>query len=68
MSLAAVERDRAGWERLSASLKPEGHAFISGRALAAGDGRLFDDVSPIDGRRICAVARCGPADVAAVYA
>ncbi|HEV8018262.1 MAG TPA: aldehyde dehydrogenase [Steroidobacteraceae bacterium] len=68
MSLAAVERDRAGWERLSASRKPEGRAFISGRAVAAADGRVFDDVSPIDGRSICAVARCGPADVAAAVA
>ncbi len=68
MSLAAAERDRAGWERLSASFRPEGRAFISGRAVPAGDGRVFDDVSPIDGRSICAVARCGPADVAAAVA
>jgi len=69
MSTSAVQRDRRSWERLSATLQPEGRAFIAGRPVAAGDGRVFDDVSPIDGSSICAVARCGPADVdAAVLA
>jgi acyl-CoA reductase-like NAD-dependent aldehyde dehydrogenase len=68
MSLAAVQRDRVGWERLSASLTPDGRAFIGGRAVPASDGRVFDDTSPIDGRSVCAVARCGPADVAAAVA
>ncbi len=63
MSLAALTRDRPAWERLSADLRPEGRAFIAGRPVAAADGRVFDDVSPIDGRSICAVARCGPTDV-----
>ena len=68
MSTSAVQRDRRTWEQLSATLKPEGRAFIAGRAVAAGDGRVFDDVSPIDGRIICPVARCGAADVAAAVA
>jgi acyl-CoA reductase-like NAD-dependent aldehyde dehydrogenase len=65
MSTATIERDRSTWERLAASQRPEGRAFIAGRLVPARDGRMFDDVSPIDGSTICPVARCGPADVAA---
>jgi len=68
MSTSAVQRDRSAWERLSANLKPEGRAIIAGRPVPANDGRVFEDVSPIDGRQICAVARCGPADVATAVA
>jgi acyl-CoA reductase-like NAD-dependent aldehyde dehydrogenase len=68
MSTSALQRDRRSWERLSAEIKPEGRAFIDGRPVAAADGRVFDDVSPIDGTSICAVARCGPDDVAAAVA
>jgi acyl-CoA reductase-like NAD-dependent aldehyde dehydrogenase len=64
VSTAAVQRDRSAWERLAATLKPEGRAFIGGRSVPARDGRVFEDVSPIDGRSICAVARCGAEDVA----
>jgi acyl-CoA reductase-like NAD-dependent aldehyde dehydrogenase len=63
MSTAAVRRDRPAWERLAAQLKPEGRAFIQGRPLAAADGRVFADVSPIDGRTLCEVARCGSAEI-----
>jgi gamma-glutamyl-gamma-aminobutyraldehyde dehydrogenase len=68
VSTPALERDRGTWERLAASLKPEGRAFIAGRLVPARDGRVFEDLSPIDGRAICAVARCGPEDVAAAVA
>ena len=68
MSTSALHRDRAAWERLSATLKPEGRAFIAGRLVDARDRRVFDDVSPIDGSSICSVARCGPEDVAAAVA
>src|SRR5215469_8421216 len=64
MSTSAVQRDRGAWERLSANLKPEGRAFIAGRPVPANDGRVFEDVSPIDGKSIGPVARCGPTDVA----
>jgi hypothetical protein len=50
MSTSAVQRDRSGWERLSASVRPEGRALIAGRPVAARDGGVFDDVSPIDGK------------------
>jgi hypothetical protein len=63
MSTSALERDRPAWERLSASLKPQRRVFIGGRFAPALDGGVFDDVSPIDGRVICQVARGRAADV-----
>src|SRR3984893_12759598 len=68
MSTPAIQRDPGAWERLSATRKPQGRAFIAGKAVAARDGRVFDDVSPIDGQSICHVARCGAADVEAAVA
>jgi acyl-CoA reductase-like NAD-dependent aldehyde dehydrogenase len=68
MNTSAAQRDRSGWERLSANLKPEGRAFIAGRPVPANDGRVFEDVSPIDGKAIGPVARCGPTDVAIAVA
>jgi acyl-CoA reductase-like NAD-dependent aldehyde dehydrogenase len=63
MSTSALQRDRPTWERLAASVKPEGRAFIGGRLVPALDGQVFDDVSPIDGRVIAQVARGRAADV-----
>jgi acyl-CoA reductase-like NAD-dependent aldehyde dehydrogenase len=63
MSTASLKRDRATWERLAAAARPQGRAIIAGHAVAALDGRVFDDVSPIDGAVIAQVARCGAADV-----
>jgi len=63
MRTSAIERDRPAWEHLAATLKPQGQAFIAGRPVPARDGRVFNDVSPIDGQRICEVARCGAAEV-----
>jgi acyl-CoA reductase-like NAD-dependent aldehyde dehydrogenase len=63
MSTPALERDRPAWERLSASLQPEGRAFIGGRFVPALDGEVFDDVSPIDGKVITQVARGRAADI-----
>jgi acyl-CoA reductase-like NAD-dependent aldehyde dehydrogenase len=63
MTAEARARDRRGWEALAATLKPEGRAFIAGRSVPATDGRVFEDLSPIDGRAICEVARCGADEV-----
>jgi acyl-CoA reductase-like NAD-dependent aldehyde dehydrogenase len=68
MSTPALQRDRGTWERLAASVRPEGRAFIAGRPVAARDGGVFDDVSPIDGKVLCQVARCRSADVDAAVA
>jgi acyl-CoA reductase-like NAD-dependent aldehyde dehydrogenase len=63
MSTNAAARDRRSWERLSATLAPQGRAFIAGRPVDAFDGRVFEDVSPIDGKGFCQAARCGAAEV-----
>jgi acyl-CoA reductase-like NAD-dependent aldehyde dehydrogenase len=63
MPATVSQRDRAHWAELAAQIRPEGRAFIGGRLVPARDGRTFDDVSPIDGRVICRVARGGPEDI-----
>ena len=56
-------RSRVEWEAQSLALRPEGRALIDGRLRAASSGRVFDKLSPIDGKRIGAVARCDSADI-----
>ena len=41
----------------------DGRAFINGERVAARDGQTFDCMSPVDGRVLTAVARCGGPDV-----
>ncbi|MFM6985411.1 MAG: aldehyde dehydrogenase [Hydrogenophaga sp.] len=41
----------------------DGRALINGERVAARDGQTFDCISPVDGRWLTAVARCGPSDV-----
>jgi gamma-glutamyl-gamma-aminobutyraldehyde dehydrogenase len=41
----------------------DGRAFIGGRRVGAASGETFECLSPIDGRRLAAVARCRDADV-----
>jgi acyl-CoA reductase-like NAD-dependent aldehyde dehydrogenase len=49
--------------------KFDGRAFIDGQRVAARDGQSFDCISPVHGRRLASVARCGQADIdAAVVA
>jgi gamma-glutamyl-gamma-aminobutyraldehyde dehydrogenase/4-guanidinobutyraldehyde dehydrogenase/NAD-dependent aldehyde dehydrogenase len=40
-----------------------GQALINGQRVHAADGQTFDKHSPVDGRLLAAVARCGAADV-----
>ena len=68
MNTSAIPRDRETWEHLAGKLRPEGRAIIDGHPRAAQDGRVFEDVSPIDGRVICEVARGGATDVALAVA
>jgi acyl-CoA reductase-like NAD-dependent aldehyde dehydrogenase len=63
MAITAAQRDRRGWDALAAAQQPEGRAFINGRLVGARDGRVFKDISPIDGQVIASVARCGAVDV-----
>ena len=46
----------------------DGRALINGRRSAAQDGQTFDDRSPVDGRVIAQIARCGAADIDAAVA
>jgi len=41
----------------------DGRALINGQRVAALDGKTFDCLSPVDGRLLTQVARCGQADV-----
>ena len=46
----------------------DGRAFINGGRVAASDGQTFDCFSPVDGRLLTAVARCGERDIDAAVA
>jgi acyl-CoA reductase-like NAD-dependent aldehyde dehydrogenase len=46
----------------------DGRALINGQRLVALDGLTFDCISPVDGRLLTQVARCGQADVDAAVA
>jgi len=46
----------------------DGRALINGQRVNALDGQTFDCLSPVDGRLLTAVARCGQADVDAAVA
>ena len=56
------------WHVRSRSVQPDGRAIIDGQRRPALDGRTFDALSPIDGRKLGPVARCGAADVDAAVA
>ncbi|MGB4583775.1 MAG: aldehyde dehydrogenase [Rhodoferax sp.] len=46
----------------------DGRAVINGARVPARDGQTFDCISPVDGRLLTSVARCGQADVDAAVA
>ena len=56
------------WHQRAASASFDGRAVIHGRRVEAADGEVFDKHSPIDGRRLGAVARGRQADVDAAVA
>jgi gamma-glutamyl-gamma-aminobutyraldehyde dehydrogenase/4-guanidinobutyraldehyde dehydrogenase/NAD-dependent aldehyde dehydrogenase len=51
------------WHERAQVLKIDGRAFINGARVAAHDGAVFANLSPIDGRALGDVARCNGADV-----
>lgn len=55
--------DRIDWTARAAGLAIDGRAVIDGRRVDAADGQVFDKHSPIDGRRLGAIARGQAADV-----
>ncbi len=48
--------------------KFDGRALVNGERVAARDGQTFDCISPVDGRLLTQVARCGAADIDAAVA
>ena len=46
----------------------DGRALINGKRMTALDGQSYDCISPVDGRLLTQVARCGQADVDAAVA
>jgi gamma-glutamyl-gamma-aminobutyraldehyde dehydrogenase/4-guanidinobutyraldehyde dehydrogenase/NAD-dependent aldehyde dehydrogenase len=46
----------------------DGRAVINGERVAARDGQTFDCLSPVDGRLLTQVARCGESDIDAAVA
>ncbi len=45
------------------SLRLDGRAFIHGQRVWAKAGARFDNISPVDGRLLCEVARCDDKDI-----
>jgi 4-(gamma-glutamylamino)butanal dehydrogenase len=61
-------RTRRDWEQAASATRPEGRALIGGRLVEAQSGRVFDKITPIDGRVIAQVARGAAGDVDAAVA
>ena len=55
MSTPAAARTRKDWETLATDTRPEGRAFIDGKLVGARDGKVFEDVSPINGKVVAEV-------------
>ncbi|RAN49144.1 aldehyde dehydrogenase [Herbaspirillum rubrisubalbicans] len=51
------------WHERAAAMPRDGRASIDGQRVAALSGATFDCISPIDGRKLAAVARCDTADI-----
>ena len=58
----------AQWHERASALKFDGRAFIGGHRVWANSGQQFDNVSPVDGRKLGMMARCDVADVDAAVA
>lgn len=53
---------RQHWQTAADALVIRRQAFIDGNYVDAADGATFDCISPVDGRSLGAVARCGSQD------
>ncbi len=51
------------WHERAAAAVPDGRAILEGERRESASGASFEKRSPIDGRRLGDVARCGAADV-----
>jgi 4-guanidinobutyraldehyde dehydrogenase/NAD-dependent aldehyde dehydrogenase len=52
----------ASWHERSKTVQIDGRAVIGGKRVDAAGGARFDCISPIDGRKLAEVARCGGLD------
>ncbi|WBS02488.1 aldehyde dehydrogenase [Pseudoduganella sp. SL102] len=55
--------DSASWHERARALHIDGRAFIGGQRTWSSTGQQFGNRSPVDGRDLGPVARCGPEDV-----
>jgi 4-guanidinobutyraldehyde dehydrogenase/NAD-dependent aldehyde dehydrogenase len=51
------------WHDRATSIKIDGRAVINGERVNAISGATFDNISPVNGRKLTQVARCDAADV-----
>ncbi|MGZ8292338.1 MAG: aldehyde dehydrogenase [Telluria sp.] len=58
----------AQWHERADALKIDGRAVIGGQRVWAKSGQQFDNISPVDGRKLGMVARCDGHDVDAAVA
>ena len=56
-------RDAASWHARARTLRPGGLALIDGVLQGAHSGATFEDISPVDGRKLTDVAACDASDV-----
>lgn len=63
VTMTQVTMTQASWTAHAAQLKIEGRAFIDAQWHDARDGATFACTSPIDGRHLAQIARCGEAEV-----
>ena len=55
--------DRSHWQQRASQLDLRTQAFIDGRHVDAFDGQTFACISPVDGRELAQIARCGSEDI-----
>lgn len=56
------------WHERATALRIDGRAVVDGKRRDAASGARFDCLSPVDGRKLAEVARCGEAEVDAAVA
>jgi gamma-glutamyl-gamma-aminobutyraldehyde dehydrogenase len=57
------KKSRPEWENMIPGLKISHQAIIDGQPVDSASGETFDCISPIDGKKLASVARCGAEDV-----
>ncbi|TDI63211.1 MAG: aldehyde dehydrogenase family protein, partial [Alphaproteobacteria bacterium] len=57
------QKSRSEWEKIIPTLKISHQAIIDGQPVDSASGETFDCISPIDGKKLASVAKCGSEDV-----